>query len=73
MSLYLNTAVSGFAQAGDGLEVSFADGRKVAADMVILSIGVRPANKLAVDAGLTTRARGGVVVDEFLRSSAPEV
>lgn len=73
VSLYLNTAVSGFAQAGDGLEVSFADGRKVAADMVILSIGVRPANKLAVDAGLTTGARGGVVVDEFLRTSAPDV
>lgn len=73
VALHLSTAVTSFEQKGDGIEVSLGDGGKLPADLVILSIGVRPVNDLAVKAGLETGSRGGIVVDEFLRTSARNI
>lgn len=73
IGLYLNTAVTGFAAKDNALEVSFASGRKTMTDMVILSIGVRPLNTLAVKAGIKTGQRGGICVDEYLRTSLPHI
>ena len=53
----------------DGVELE--DGRKLAADLVVLGVGVRPRTALAEKAGL--RVADGIVVDEFLRSSAPRI
>ena len=71
--LRLNTAVTGFEKSGEGLEVAFASGDKAPADIVILSIGVRPLNTLATAAGLATGQRGGIKVNEYLRTSAPDI
>ncbi|MDY4811698.1 MAG: FAD-dependent oxidoreductase [Muribaculaceae bacterium] len=71
--LRLNTAVTGFEKSGEGLEVAFASGEKAPADIVILSIGVRPLNTLATAAGLATGQRGGIKVNEYLRTSAPDI
>lgn len=73
VDLRLNTAVTAFEKRGDGLVLTLGDGGKLDADMVILSIGVRPLTKLAVDAGIATGERGGIKVDEYLRTSAPDV
>lgn len=73
VTLYLNTAVTSFEQSADGLTVTFASGEKVNADIVILSIGVRPANSLALQAGLQTGARGGITVNEYLRTSVADI
>lgn len=73
VDLRLNTAVTAFEKQGDGLVLTLGDGGKLDADMVILSIGVRPLTKLAVDAGIVTGERGGIKVDEYLRTSAPDV
>lgn len=73
VDLRLNTAVTAFEKRGDGLVLTLGDGGKLDADMVILSIGVRPLTKLAVDAGIVTGERGGIKVDEYLRTSAPDV
>ena len=73
IGLYLNTAVTGFEARNSALEVSFASGRKTMTDMVILSIGVRPLNTLAVKAGIKTGQRGGICVDEYLRTSLPDI
>ena len=54
------------------LEVALDSGEKLPADIVILSIGVRPANKLAIEAGIETGKRGGIVVNEYLHTSAPD-
>lgn len=56
-----------------GRTVIFESGEKVAADMVILSIGVRPNNELAKAAGLELIDRGGIVVDEFGQTSNPDI
>ena len=71
--LRLNTAVTGFEKSGEGLEVAFASGEKAPADIVILSIGVRPLNTLATAAGLATGQRGGIKVNEYLHTSAPDI
>lgn len=67
--LYLDTAVASFARKGDEVEISFADGRKLMADMVILSIGVRPNTSLAAAAGIELGPMRGIKVDEHLRTS----
>lgn len=67
--LYLDTAVASFARKGDEVEISFADGGKLMADMVILSIGVRPNTSLAAVAGIELGPMRGIKVDEHLRTS----
>lgn len=49
--------------------VMLKDGASVDADLVLLSIGVRPTLKLAADAGLDIGEAGGLLVDATLRTS----
>lgn len=53
--------------------VLLSDGTQVPADMVLLSIGVRPELTLAKEAGLDIGASGGVLVDETMRTSDPHI
>jgi NADPH-dependent 2,4-dienoyl-CoA reductase/sulfur reductase-like enzyme/rhodanese-related sulfurtransferase len=71
--LYLNTAVKGFEQMGNGLKVNLNIGQSLDADIVILSIGVRPDTKLAVEAGLKIGPARGIQVNEFLQTSDPDI
>jgi NADPH-dependent 2,4-dienoyl-CoA reductase/sulfur reductase-like enzyme/rhodanese-related sulfurtransferase len=45
------------------------DGTEVAADMVLMSVGVRPTLKLAQDSGLELGPSGGLQVNEYLQTS----
>ncbi len=49
--------------------VTLKDGTRVDADMILLSIGVRPTLKLAQEAGLTIGDAGGLLVDSTLKTS----
>lgn len=49
--------------------VTLSDGSVLDADMVLLSIGVRPTLKLAQDAGLVLGEAGGLLVDSTLKTS----
>jgi nitrite reductase (NADH) large subunit len=51
--------------------VEFKDGRTVAADMVIVAIGIKPNAELAATAGLTVKR--GIVVDDHLSTNATDV
>jgi NADPH-dependent 2,4-dienoyl-CoA reductase/sulfur reductase-like enzyme/rhodanese-related sulfurtransferase len=53
--------------------VELTDGRRVPADLVLFSVGVRPELSLARQAGLEIGTSGGLVVDEHLRTSDPNV
>jgi NADPH-dependent 2,4-dienoyl-CoA reductase/sulfur reductase-like enzyme/rhodanese-related sulfurtransferase len=64
-------AVHQDATAGVGVEL--ADGSRIRADLVLLAVGVRPESSLAAAAGLALSARGGIVVDNYLQTSAPSV
>ena len=47
--------------------------RRIAADLVVLGIGVRPENWLAKQAGLEIGQRGGIRVDDQMRTSDPDI
>lgn len=53
--------------------VELASGEILEAELVIVAIGVRPDVSLARGAGLTVGSRGGIVVDEFNRTSAASI
>ncbi|HUT74311.1 MAG TPA: FAD-dependent oxidoreductase [Armatimonadota bacterium] len=55
----------------DALIVATRGGRRLRADIVIAGIGIAPASELAAGAGLTLD--DGIVVDEYLRTSAPDI
>jgi NADPH-dependent 2,4-dienoyl-CoA reductase/sulfur reductase-like enzyme/rhodanese-related sulfurtransferase len=54
-------------------EVELTDGRRRAAGLVLLSVGVRPELELARGAGLAIGESGGLLVDEHLRTSDPRI
>ena len=72
--LQLGDGVAGFEQAADGsLTVRTQTGGSFGADLVVLSIGVRPESQLAREAGLTIGERGGIRVDRQMRTSDPHI
>ncbi len=74
VSLHLSDALAGFEpSATGGLVVRTKSGSRLPADLVVLSIGVRPEIKLAKDAGLTIGERGGIRVDEQMHTSDPNI
>ena len=74
VKLELNDGVAGFRQAADGsLEVLTSSGKAHPADVVVLAIGVRPETALAKAAGLELGPRGGIRVDEQMRTSDPDI
>ncbi len=73
VSLYLEQGVTGFEKRNGKLDVRLQTGKVLEADLVILSIGVRPETGLARSAGLEIGPAGGIRVDEFLQTSSPDI
>jgi NADPH-dependent 2,4-dienoyl-CoA reductase/sulfur reductase-like enzyme/rhodanese-related sulfurtransferase len=72
--LELSDGVAGFQQSADGsLEVLTGAGKRHPADIVILAIGVRPETTLAKMAGIEIGQRGGIRVDEHMRTTNPDI
>ncbi len=73
VNLYLGDGVDFFEDENDQVSISLKSGKKVQADLVILSIGVKPNSDLAQAAGLDLTARGHIVVDKELRTSDKDI
>ncbi|MEN9308108.1 MAG: hypothetical protein RL173_2040 [Fibrobacterota bacterium] len=71
VGLYLSDGVKEFVHQGDGVVVKLASGAALEADIVILSIGVKPDTKLARASGIVVDERGYIVVDEYMRTNVP--
>jgi NADPH-dependent 2,4-dienoyl-CoA reductase/sulfur reductase-like enzyme/rhodanese-related sulfurtransferase len=70
----LNDGVAGFARGErDSIRVSTTSGAEYPADLVILALGVRPDVTLARSAGVEIGDRGGIRVDEHMRTSDPHI
>ena len=73
VGLYLADGVASFDDKGSVVDVRLSSGKILTADIVILSIGVRPNSRIAKDAGLTINARGGIVVNDHLQTDDPDI
>ncbi|WP_455666063.1 FAD-dependent oxidoreductase [Phocaeicola sp.] len=71
--LYLEQAVASFERNADGLEVIFKSGERLSADMVLLSIGVRPNTGLASEAGIELGEMRGIKVNDYLQTSHSDI
>ena len=69
VALHLGTSLS---EIRDG-QIVLSDGTSHSADMVILSVGVRPTLGLASDAGLELGETGALHVSSTLRTSDPDI
>ena len=73
VSLYLGDAAEGFEPSPDGLVVHLRSGKRLVTQLAVLGVGVRPENKLAVEAGLDIGPRGGIRVNTHLQTSDPDI
>ena len=73
VSLYLEEGVTHFQRTEQGITVFLKCGKTIPADMVLLSIGVRPATALAKDTGLKIGEAGGIWVNEYLETSEKDI
>jgi NADPH-dependent 2,4-dienoyl-CoA reductase/sulfur reductase-like enzyme/rhodanese-related sulfurtransferase len=69
----LGQSVQSFSKKGNRIIVSTDKGHEIACDLVILSIGIKPENRLARGAGLQIGERGGIKVDATMRTSDPDI
>lgn len=73
VELHLEKSVEGFEKRGERVEVFLSGGESLVADIVILSIGVRPETALAKAAGLKIGETGGIWVDDYLETSVKDI
>ena len=73
VSLILGDGVASFEHKDGKTLITLNSGKELQADMVLLSIGVRPNSELAREAGLKLNARGGILTDEMLRTSEERI
>lgn len=73
VTLLLGQSAEALEKSDDGLEVYLNSGQPLPAQLVIFGIGVRPENKLAVDAGLAVGPRGGIRVNEYMQTTDPNI
>jgi len=73
VDLNLGASVTAIGDRDGRPEALLSSGRAIPCDLVILAVGVRPEVKLAVEAGLTIGQRKGIVVDDHMRTSDPDI
>jgi NAD(P)H-nitrite reductase len=71
VELHLSTKIMAIVGGDAAQGVRTMDGAVVEGDLVVVGVGATPRDELARDAGLTLE--NGIVVDELLRTSAPDV
>lgn len=73
VQLYLEDGVKSFDYKDGVTTITLQSGKAIEADIVMLSIGIRPQGELAKAAGLQMNERGGIVVDDYLMTSDPSI
>jgi NADPH-dependent 2,4-dienoyl-CoA reductase/sulfur reductase-like enzyme/peroxiredoxin family protein/rhodanese-related sulfurtransferase/TusA-related sulfurtransferase len=71
--LVLNDPAAGFAERDGRIAAKLKSGREIVGDFAVIGAGVRPETKLARQAGLQVGQRGGIVVNEYLQTSDPDI
>lgn len=73
VTLHLEKGVESFEKTTTGINVKLNNGEVITADIVILSIGVRPETTLAKSADIKIGETGGIWVDKYLQTSVKDI
>jgi len=73
VALKLKNGVAAFERRGSFITVRLASDDSIDAELVILSIGVKPDTRLAKEAGLDLAANGAIKVDRYFTTSDPAI
>ncbi|MAK86462.1 MAG: FAD-dependent oxidoreductase [Pseudomonas sp.] len=68
---HLGATLQRLERSDDGLQAQLSDGNRLACDLVVSAVGLRPRTELAAEAGLEVKR--GIVVDRLLQTSAAHV
>lgn len=68
---HLNTSITALEREGGAIRARFADGSQALVQVVLSAVGLKANTQLAAEAGLTVKT--GIVVDDQLQTSAPDV
>ncbi len=73
VSVHLNMQTTAVLGNGKSSGLRFKDGERLDVDMIVVSAGIRPRDEIAREAGLKVGERGGIVVDDKLACSDPDI
>lgn len=73
VQLQLANGVTEIKRDSSNLTVTLQDGTKIPTELIVMSVGVKPNNELAVNAGLDVGKRGGIKVNAKLQTSNPDI
>ena len=73
VQVYLEENLVGFKDATSHVDVLLQSGKTLEADLVIMSVGVRPESRLAKESGIELGKFGGIKVDEYMQTSDKDV
>lgn len=73
INLHLSEEVTRFENNENAVLCHLSSGKVLQADLVIMSIGVKPESQLARDAGLELGKNGHITVNHFMQTSDPDI
>ena len=73
VNLYLNSRVASIDGDKRVKSVTLEGGEQLPADLVLVSIGAKPSNKLAEEAGLLIAENSSIWVDDYMRTSVEDI
>ncbi|MCB9079714.1 MAG: nitrite reductase large subunit [Anaerolineaceae bacterium] len=73
VKIHLNKNTKHIVGNGSVQGMAFADESELTVDMIVVSAGIRPRDELARSAGLTVGERGGILVNDEMQTSDPDI
>ena len=73
VTLQLADAAEAIEPTNGQLAIRLRSGKQLLTDLVVMSVGVRPENKLAAEAGLEIGKRGGIRVNSRMQTNDPDI
>ncbi|MBI1770387.1 MAG: nitrite reductase large subunit [Bacteroidetes bacterium] len=69
IQVHINKSTSRIEGNGKLEGLTFSNGTSIDADMLVISAGIRPRDELAKNSGLNVHQRGGILVDDFMKTN----
>ncbi len=74
VALILEDPVESFARTEDDkYTVKTKGGREIETELIVMAVGIKPTSNLALDSGLELNSKGYIIVNEYMRTSDPNI